>query len=104
MCIRDRYDGGTSAPNLVSAALVADNGTSSNPIFLARDNASTVFTIANGGAVATTSSIETGAPTGGTAAAWKFGSRVAATTTLDTTQYIEVDIGGTLYKLAVVTS
>jgi len=48
-------------------------------------------------------SIETTAPTGGTAAAWKLGSRVAATVVVNTTEYIEVDIGGTLYKLATVT-
>jgi len=49
------------------------------------------------------SSIKTGAPTSGTAAAWKLGSRVAATVVVNTTEYIEVDIGGTLYKLATVT-
>jgi hypothetical protein len=49
------------------------------------------------------SSITTGAPSGGTAAAWKFGSRVAAAVALSTTQYIELDVGGTLYKLAIVT-
>jgi hypothetical protein len=50
-----------------------------------------------------TNSIKTGAPTTGTAAEWKLGSRVAATVVLDTTQYIELDVGGTLYKLAIVT-
>lgn len=49
------------------------------------------------------SSLKTAAPTGGTSGTWKLGVRVAATTALDTTQYVEVDIGGTLYKLAVVT-
>jgi hypothetical protein len=48
--------------------------------------------------------IKTAAPSGGTAGAWKLGVRVAATTTLDTTQYLQVDIGGTLYKVALVTS
>ena len=48
-------------------------------------------------------SIKTAAPTTGTAAEWKLGSRVAAAVALDATQYIEVDIGGTLYKLAIVT-
>ncbi len=48
------------------------------------------------------SSIKTGAPTTGTAASWKLGSRVAATVVVNTTEYIEVDIGGTLYKLATV--
>jgi hypothetical protein len=62
-----------------------------------------VFKITNAGNSTTTGSITTGAPTTGTAAAWKLGSRVAATVALDTTQYIEVDIGGTLYKLAIVT-
>jgi hypothetical protein len=47
--------------------------------------------------------IKTSTPTGGTAAAWKLGSRVAATVVVNTTEYIEVDIGGTLYKLATVT-
>jgi len=47
--------------------------------------------------------IKTAAPNGGTAGAWKLGIRVAATTTLDTTQYLQVDIGGTLYKVALVT-
>ena len=48
-------------------------------------------------------SIKTSAPAGGTAANWKLGSRVAATVVVNTTEYIEVDIGGTLYKLATVT-
>lgn len=47
-------------------------------------------------------SIRTGAPTSGTAADWKFGRRVAATVVIDTTQYIELDVNGTLYKLAIV--
>jgi hypothetical protein len=46
--------------------------------------------------------IRTSAPSGGTAANWKLGSRVASSVTLDGTQYIEVDIGGTLYYLATV--
>ena len=47
--------------------------------------------------------IKTAAPTTGTAAAWKLGSRVAAAVVLDATQYIELEVGGTLYKLAIVT-
>jgi hypothetical protein len=46
--------------------------------------------------------LKTSAPSGGTAGEWKLGSRVAATVALDTTQYVQVDIGGTLYKLAIV--
>lgn len=57
-----------------------------------------------GGHVATfTGALVTGAPSGGTAAQWKFGVRVAATVALDTTQYVELDVGGTLYKVGVVT-
>jgi len=48
-------------------------------------------------------SMKTAAPAGGTQGAWKLGSRVAATVVVNTTEYIEVDIGGTLYKLATVT-
>jgi hypothetical protein len=58
---------------------------------------------AGGNFEATNGSIKTAAPTTGTAAAWKLGSRVAATVVVNTTEYIEVDIGGTLYKLATVT-
>lgn len=47
--------------------------------------------------------IKTAAPTTGTSGNWKLGSRVAATVVVNTTEYIEVDIGGTLYKLATVT-
>lgn len=47
-------------------------------------------------------SIRTAAPTTGTAANWKLGSRVAAAVALDATQYIELEVGGTLYKLAIV--
>jgi hypothetical protein len=50
----------------------------------------------------TNGSIKTAAPSGGTAAEWKLGTRVASSVTLDGTQYIEVDIGGTLYYLATV--
>lgn len=44
----------------VSAALIVDNGAQTDPIFLARDNGSTVFTIAGGGAVTSTLTISAG--------------------------------------------
>ncbi len=47
--------------------------------------------------------IKTAAPSGGTAAAWKFGSIVTAAVTPDLTRYVELDIGGTLVKVALVT-
>jgi hypothetical protein len=46
--------------------------------------------------------IRTFTPTGGTAADWRLGRRVAATVALDVTQYIEVEVSGTLYKLGIV--
>jgi hypothetical protein len=49
------------------------------------------------------SGLKTSTPVGGTAAYWKFGQRVAAAVVLDATQYIELEVGGTLYKLAIVT-
>jgi hypothetical protein len=63
-----------------------------------------VFSLTSGGNATFAGSLTTAAPSGGTAGAWKLGVRVAATTTLDTTQYLQVDIGGTLYKVALVTS
>jgi hypothetical protein len=50
-----------------------------------------------------TGSITTGAPTSGTAAAWKLGTKVATSVQLDTGNYIEVEVGGTFYRLAIVT-
>ncbi len=48
-------------------------------------------------------SYKSATPVGGTAANWKLGTRVAAAVVLDATQYIELDVNGTLYKLAIVT-
>ncbi len=59
------------------------------------------LTIDQDGTVTLASSIKTAAPAGGTAGAWKAGIRVAATVVLDTTQYIQLDVGGTLYKIAI---
>ena len=46
--------------------------------------------------------IKTAAPSGGTAQAWKLGSKVAAIVTLDAANYIEVEVNGVAYKLALV--
>jgi hypothetical protein len=54
-------------------------------------------------AVKTSGSITTGAPSTGTAAAWKFGERVAsAGVTFNNSQYIQLDVNGTAYYLATV--
>ncbi len=45
-------------------------------------------------------SIKTGAPTGGTAKPWKLGARLSGTVSTSTTNYLEVEVDGTLYYLA----
>jgi hypothetical protein len=86
--------------------MVRFTGTSASFPALKRSSASLIVRLADDTANAAleSASLKTDAPAGGTAATWKLGVRVAATTLLDTTQYIEVDVGGTLYKLAVVTT
>ena len=59
--------------------------------------------LSTGGNLELTGSIKTAAPSGGNAAAWKLGERVAsAGVTFNDQQYIQLDIGGTLYYLATV--
>lgn len=84
---------------------VGGNTSGQNNNFYIFDNnaSSTRLTITPAGNTAIFGAISTGAPTGGTAASWKLGSRVAATVVLSTTEYIELDVNGTLYKLAIVT-
>jgi hypothetical protein len=89
------YDS-TFYANGKTLTLINDSATSF--AHFAGNNAGTVTDL-----IIPTGAVKTAAPSGGTAAAWKLGSRVAATVTLSTSQYIEVDIGGTLYKLAIVT-
>jgi hypothetical protein len=60
-----------------------------------------VYTSSGGLTIGT--SYTSGAPNGGTAAAWKFGTVVTTTALVpSTTTYIQVDVGGTLYKLATI--
>ena len=81
-------------------APLLDSGVAAD--LLLKRNAITQLTL--GSLLATfAGAVRTAAPTTGTAANWKLGSRVAATVALDTTQYIELDVGGTLYKIGVVT-
>lgn len=55
----------TTNPTFVSAALICDNGSTTSNIFVARDNGTTVFTIADGGIVSINSlSIVAGTSTG----------------------------------------
>jgi len=89
----------TGATN-ADICLLADGGGRS--INLSTTNASVEWKL-NSGNSTQSGSIKTGAPNTGTAAEWKLGSRVAAAVVLDATQYIEVEVGGTFYKLAIVT-
>jgi hypothetical protein len=47
--------------------------------------------------------IQTGAPSGGTAAPWRLGQFITAGVVFDSNHYVEIDIGGALRKLALVT-
>jgi hypothetical protein len=47
--------------------------------------------------------IRTSAPSGGTAANWKLGSKVASSVVFDDNDYLEVEVGGVAYKVALVT-
>lgn len=47
-----------------------------------------------------TGTVRTGAPAGGTSGAWKLGSYVSSTTTFDTTGYLEVEVDGGTYMIA----
>lgn len=55
----------TSDPTFASAALMCDNGATTSNIFVARDNGTAVFTIADGGAVTITSSLLSTSATAG---------------------------------------
>jgi hypothetical protein len=62
-------------------------------------------TIEDDGNILTTGNLKTAAPNGGTAAAWKLGSKISTgTSVFDATGYVELDIGGTLYKVALCTN
>lgn len=65
----------------------------------------TKVTIDNAGNYVSTGSLKTSAPNGGTAGAWKHGVYVGTgTSVFRTDAYVELDIGGTLYKLALCTN
>lgn len=52
------------------------------------------------GSMTASGSYTSGAPNTGTAAAWKFGVSVSAACVLDATRYIQLDVAGTLVKVA----
>ena len=74
-------------------------GTTSSFPALKRSSASLICRLADDSANAAFEalSLKTGAPAGGTSGTWKVG--VYNATAPSATGYVEVDIGGTLYKL-----
>jgi hypothetical protein len=80
-------------------------GTTSSFPALRRTSAQLDVVLADNSALAAFSalSLTTGNPSGGTAAAWKFGSKITAAVVLDKTRYLEVDVAGTAYKVLIST-
>ena len=78
-------------------------GTTASFPSLKRSSASLVCRLADDSANAafTAASLTTNAPNTGTAGTWKLGVLVSDTVALDTTRYVQLDVGGTLYKLLV---
>lgn len=96
--------GGAALRTVGGGSLYIDTAHPSASIILRSGNVVPALTLDSSQNATFAGNITTAAPSGGTAGSWKLGIRVAATTTLDTTQYLQVDIGGTLYKVALVTS
>lgn len=93
----------TTGPNLGIWGQMTNSGSS---LFLGVSSANsgvdiTALTLNTSGGIFA-GSIKTANPNSGTALPWKLGSLISASVTLVTSQYIEVDINGTLYKLATV--
>lgn len=85
---------------LVGAQFVTDNGFEIIPSTATGGTTFTtpVFKITQAGVCTVTSSITTGAPNGGTAAAWKLGT-VSVTSPTSPNRTIELDVAGTIYYL-----
>jgi hypothetical protein len=60
------------------------------------------FTVDKSGNTIMTGSVKTGAPSGGTADTWKLGTKVASSVVLDDNDYLEVEVGGVAYRVALV--
>jgi hypothetical protein len=86
----------TGAPSLIYAD-ISDVASGAETNFIQFVNSDTKFRVTKQG------DIQTAAPSGGTARKWKLGSVVATGVQLDTSNYVEVEINGTFYRLAIVT-
>jgi hypothetical protein len=93
----------------VSAASPADRtwltvnsvGTASfgNPVLMSSTlGVSGIITAA---ALTVSNHIQTGNPSGGTAATWRFGSRITSGVTTDFSRYLEAEVGGTFVKIMI---
>ena len=60
------------------------------------------FTVDKSGNTIMTGSVKTGTPSGGTADTWKLGTKVASSVVLDDNNYLEVEVGGVAYRVALV--
>ena len=89
----------TSAVSSITGGLIVATtlGTAATSVGIGGGNINAGGSITAGGAYTS------GAPTTGTAGAWKLGILVTTASTVDTTKYIQLDVGGTLYKLATMT-
>ncbi len=101
--------GATTANTAVVTTLACTTLAASGAVTMTANTASTspstgtlVVTggIGASGAININGGYASGTPSGGTSGVWKFGIRVAVATVHDTTQYIQLDVGGVAYKLA----
>ena len=83
-------------PSLIDINLT-NTASSSDANYIKITDGTNLFRVTKDAGIITT------APTGGTASKWKLGSVVGGSVTLNSGQYIEVEVAGTLYRLAVVT-
>ena len=84
------YGSGHSTPNILQYASPDTHKWQCNGVERA--------SLSSAGALTVSSSLTTGAPSGGTAAAWKLGT-VASVSPTSPNRTIEVDIGGTIYDI-----
>jgi hypothetical protein len=90
--------GNANGKGLVARGMAAQVGN----LFEAQNSSSVALASIDPSGNLMATSLKSGAPSGGTAATWKLGSKVDATVSLVTDKYIQVEIGGVAYKLALV--
>lgn len=97
-------------PSFESAALIADNADQTSPIFIARDNGTAVFTVADGGAITATGNLQakqfsdtTYAPAAGTSFTVNLDNGMVQelTTNGNTTINLPAPVGGKSYIVRV---